>query len=507
MEFFIKSCHLDIEKTDCIIIGIFNTGELSIAANYLDKRSNDYISSLLKLGDIQGKLGQTLLLYNVPNILSKRILLVGCGEKAQLERIKFKKIIRKSVYVLKKVNVKKIIFALGELVMQDTKNSIYWITRIIVCSIKEFLNTNIKMNSVNKNLNIHLITFNLFKKNDFHAANFGLKDGLAISYGVMSAKNISNLPPNICHPLYLSEQSKKLSQKYKNNITVEVIDIDQMKSLGMNAYIAVGDGSKNKPFMSIIKYSGDNLINEKVIVLVGKGMTFDSGGISIKSANYMHEMKYDMCGAASVYGALIAAAELKLPLTIIGVLAGCENMLGGNSFRPGDVLTTMSGKTVEILNTDAEGRLVLCDVLTYLERFSPDIVIDIATLTGACVIALGDSASGFFSNNEKLFDEFSKAAKETNDKIWRLPLFPEYYKELTSRIADFSNVGKGKAGAITAACFLSNFTKNYAWAHLDIAGTAWKSGQNEEATGRPVELLCQFLLNQSKSVDYEKNDK
>jgi leucyl aminopeptidase len=207
-----------------------------------------------------------------------------------------------------------------------------------------------------------------------------------------------------------------------------------------------------------------------------------------------------MCGAAAVYGTLIMAAELQLPLTIIGILAGCENMPGGNSFRPGDVLTTMSGQTVEILNTDAEGRLVLSDVFTYLERFSPNIVIDIATLTGACVTALGESVSGLFTNNEDLASELNKASQETDDKIWRLPLFPEYQKELRSTIADFANIGKGKAGAITAACFLENFTKKYNWAHLDIAGTAWKSNKNEGATGRPVELLCQFLLNQSNYI-------
>jgi leucyl aminopeptidase len=336
------------------------------------------------------------------------------------------------------------------------------------------------------------------EKKYLHIANNSLKHALAINSGITAAKKLGNLPPNICNPLYLFLQAKKLSEKYKDKINVTSIDIKEMNSLGMNAYIAVGSGSKNKPYMSVIKYSGKNTIKqEKVIVLIGKGLTFDSGGISIKPSKNMNEMKYDMCGAAAVYGTLIAVAKLSLPLTVIGILAGCENMPGGNAFRPGDILTTMSGKTVEILNTDAEGRLVLCDVLTFVKRFSPDVVIDIATLTGACAVALGSHFSGLFSNDEKLACDLEKSSRQTNDKIWRLPLSSEYEKELNSSFADFSNVGKGKAGAITAACFLSQFSKEYTWAHLDIAGTAWKSGRNQGATGRPVELLSQFLLNES----------
>ncbi|ACL30169.1 leucyl aminopeptidase [Buchnera aphidicola] len=497
MNFFIKSCFLDKEKTDCIVVSVFELSELSDSAIYLDKCSNGHITSLIKLGDIQGKIGDTLMLYKVPKILSKRILLVGCGKKDEINIIRFKKILKNTIHAIKKKSIKNIVYSFSNINIDN----IYWMIRRMVLSLKESLYETIKINNTNiKNTNIHSITLNIIKKNDLFIAKTALKHALAIDHAITSTKNLSNLPPNICNPLYLSYKAQELSKKYENNIVVEIIDIKKMKELGMNAYIAVGNGSKNKPFMSVIKYSGNNIVNKKIIAFVGKGLTFDSGGISIKPALHMHEMKYDMCGAAAVYGTLIMAAELQLPLTVIGILSGCENMVGSHSFRPGDVLTTMSGQTVEILNTDAEGRLVLCDSLTYLERFSPDIVIDVATLTGACVTALGESVSGLFSNNEELSNQLLHASQETDDKIWSLPLFSEYHKELNSNIADFSNIGRGKAGAITAACFLSKFTKKYNWAHLDIAGTAWKSGKKSGATGRPVELLCQFLLNQSNYI-------
>ncbi|MCU4136865.1 leucyl aminopeptidase [Buchnera aphidicola (Sitobion miscanthi)] len=502
MNFFIKNCDLEKEKTDCIVISIFDGSKLSDSAVYLDKCSNGYITSLIKLGDIPGKIGDAMMLYNVPKIISKRILLVGCGKKNAINKLRFKEILKNTIKIVKKLSIKNIVFSFSEFRINNN-NNIYWMIRVIIISIKECLYKIIKINNNNsKSINIKNIILNISKKKDLFTAEISLKHALAIDHAITSAKNLSNLPPNICNPLYLSHKAKELSKKYKDNIIVEVIDIKKMKELGMNAYIAVGDGSRNKPFMSVIKYSGGNTINDKKIALVGKGLTFDTGGISIKPASHMHEMKYDMCGAAAVYGTLIMAAELQLPLTIIGILSGCENMLGANSFRPGDVLTTMSGQTVEILNTDAEGRLVLCDSLTYLERFSPNIVIDVATLTGACVTALGESVSGLFSNNKELENQLYNASQETDDKVWSLPLFSEYYKELSSDVADFSNIGKGKAGAITAACFLSNFTKKYNWAHLDIAGTAWKSGKNKGATGRPVELLCQFLLNQLNDIQH-----
>ncbi|QCI24649.1 leucyl aminopeptidase [Buchnera aphidicola (Muscaphis stroyani)] len=500
MNFCIKHHSLDDNQSDCIIVGIFENKILSCSAKKLDTKSNGYIMNLLESGDISGKIGHTLLIYNIPNVTVKRILLVGCGGVDLINKHEFKKILKHMVKALKNTVIKKAVCCLSELNIK--KNNIYWTVRIIINSITESLYKTFKLGNTLKEFdNLNEIILSISNKNDVNLSNVALQHGLAISKSVEAAKKMSNLPPNICNPLYLFLQSKKLESKYKNNIVVESVNSKEMSNLGMNAYVAVGKGSKNKPLMSIIKYSAANFNENKPIALVGKGLTFDSGGISIKSSEKMNEMKYDMCGAAAVYGCILMAAKLKLPLTIIGFLAGCENMLSSKSFRPGDILKTMSGQTVEILNTDAEGRLVLCDVLTYLNRFSPLTVIDIATLTGACVTALGDCASGLFSNDDSLADELNNAANQTDDKIWRLPLFSEYQKSLHSNFADFSNVGDGKAGAITAACFLSRFTQNYSWAHLDIAGTAWKSSKNAEATGRPVELLCQFLLNRSNYIN------
>ncbi|QCI23896.1 leucyl aminopeptidase [Buchnera aphidicola (Macrosiphoniella sanborni)] len=499
MNFFIKNSILEKEQTDCIVIAIFESCQLSDSANYLDKCSNHYITSLLQLNDIQGKIGDTLILYNIPNVISKRILLIGCGKKNELNKSNFKKIIKNSVEVLNKCSIKNVIYSVSELII-DIQDNIYWIVRCLLLSIRENTYKICKINSFKKNDVHHLyqVTINILIEHDLYNAQVSLKHALAISDALISAKNLSNLPPNICNPLYLANEAQKLHEKYPQNITVEVINVEEMKKLGMHAYVSVGNGSKNKPFMSVVKYSRKNSADKKIIALIGKGLTFDSGGISIKPSANMNYMKYDMCGAAAVYGTMIMAAELNLPLTIIGILSGCENMPSGQAFRPGDVLTTMSGKTVEILNTDAEGRLVLCDSLTYVRRFSPDIVIDIATLTGACVTALGKSISGLFSNNKNLEKQLYHASQQTDDKIWSLPLDPEYQKELTSHIADLNNTGtSSQAGAIIAACFLANFTKQYKWAHLDIAGTAWRSNKDKGATGRPVELLCQFLLNQS----------
>jgi leucyl aminopeptidase len=302
------------------------------------------------------------------------------------------------------------------------------------------------------------------------------------------------MPPNICTPAYLASQARRLADSCQY-ITTKVIGEQQMAELGMNAYLAVAKGSSNEAMMSVMEYKGHP--DAKPIVLVGKGLTFDSGGISIKPAEGMDEMKYDMGGAASVLGTMTALAELKPPINVIGVLAGAENMPDGKAYRPGDILTSMSGQTIEVLNTDAEGRLVLCDVLTYVERFEPESVVDIATLTGACVIALGSHASGLMSNHNPLAHELLNASELSGDKAWRLPLWDEYQEQIESPFADMVNTGGRPAGAITAGAFLSRFTKKYNWAHLDIAGTAWKSGKEKGSTGRPVPLLTQFLLNRA----------
>jgi leucyl aminopeptidase len=332
---------------------------------------------------------------------------------------------------------------------------------------------------------------NPISQEELAASEEALQQGLAIGYGMNLAKDLGNLAPNICTPTYLAEQASDIAKTYKLKVTI--LEQKDMEKLGMGALLAVARGSRQPPKLIALEYWGGTK-KEKPVVLVGKGITFDTGGISLKPAAEMDEMKYDMCGAASVFGTIAAVAKMGLSVNVVGIIPTTENMPGGNATKPGDVVTSMSGQTIEILNTDAEGRLILCDALTYAERYEPETIIDIATLTGACVIALGHVASGLLGNDEALAEELLNASNLAVDRAWRLPLFDDYQEQLKSNFADMANIGGRAAGTITAACFLSRFTKKYRWAHLDIAGTAWKSGKEKGATGRPVPLLTQFLI-------------
>jgi len=304
-------------------------------------------------------------------------------------------------------------------------------------------------------------------------------------------RTLGDMPPNICTPTYLSETAKELANDL--GLKVEILEESDMKNLGMNSLLSVSKGSIEKPKLISLSYQGNK--KSKPIVLVGKGVTFDTGGISLKPGQAMDEMKYDMCGAASVMGVMKAVALMKLPVNLTVVVPTVENMPAHNASKPGDVVKSMSGQTIEILNTDAEGRLILCDALTYVQKYDPEIVIDVATLTGACIIALGKVNSGLMSNNQALADEIIKASESSNDGVWQLPISDEYDEQLKSNFADMANIGGREAGSVTAACFLARFTKDYKWAHLDIAGTAWNSGANKGATGRPVPLLSEIILN------------
>jgi len=335
------------------------------------------------------------------------------------------------------------------------------------------------------------------KRSDLPDGEKAVREGLAISTGVSLAKDLGNLPGNICTPGYLAKQASDMENNY-SSLKVSVIEQEQMEELGMGALLSVTRGSREAPKLIIAEYQGGK-DNEKPIVLVGKGVTFDSGGISLKAGAAMDEMKYDMCGAASVLGTLTACAELKLPLNVIGVIPTVENMPDGAASKPGDIVTSMSGQTIEVLNTDAEGRLILCDALTYCERFKPDSVVDIATLTGACVVALGRHASGVMGNHNPLVHDLLNAGKTSGDRAWELPLWDEYNDQLKSNFADIPNIADRTAGTITAACFLSRFTQKLHWAHMDIAGTAWVSGEKKGATGRPVPLLTQFLIDRCEN--------
>jgi leucyl aminopeptidase len=318
-----------------------------------------------------------------------------------------------------------------------------------------------------------------------------LAESVATAEGAALARTLGNLPPNICTPAYLADEAKKLARQYK--LGIEVLERADMEKLGMGALLAVARASHLPPKFIVLRYNG-GAKGRKPVVLVGKGITFDTGGISIKPAADMDEMKFDMSGAGSVLGAIRALAGMKAPVNVVGIVPTCENMPGGHATRPGDIVTSMSGQTVEILNTDAEGRLILCDALTYAARFDPAAVVDIATLTGACVVALGHVASGLFANDQKLADELRDAADDAWDRVWQMPLWDDYQEQLRSNFADFANIGGRPGGAITAACYLSRFTRKLRWAHLDVAGTAWKSGREKGSTARPVPLLVRFVL-------------
>lgn len=497
MEFSVKSGSLEKQRSACIVVGVFEPRRLSPIAEQLDKISDGYISALLRRGELEGKPGQTLLLHHVPNVLSERILLIGCGKERELDERQYKQVIQKTINTLNDTGSMEAVCFLTELHVKGRNN--YWKVRQAVETAKETLYSfdQLKTNKSEPRRPLRKMVFNVPTRRE-------------LTSGGARSSTVWRLPPGlkqrkisaICRrisvtPLTSLHKARQLADSYSKNVITRVIGEQQMKELGMHSYLAVGQGSQNESLMSVIEYKGNASEDARPIVLVGKGLTFDSGGISIKPSEGMDEMKYDMCGAAAVYGVMRMVAELQLPINVIGVLAGCENMPGGRAYRPGDVLTTMSGQTVEVLNTDAEGRLVLCDVLTYVERFEPEAVIDVATLTGACVIALGHHITGLMANHNPLAHELIAASEQSGDRAWRLPLGDEYQEQLESNFADMANIGGRPGGAITAGCFLSRFTRKYNWAHLDIAGTAWRSGKAKGATGRPVALLAQFLLNRA----------
>lgn len=479
----ISSTQWQSMHTQCLVVGIFENQELSPTAQTIDQLSGGFLSHLQAQGDLSGKQAHCLLLHRVPNINAERLLVIGFGKRHELNERQFKQAIQKAIELLTQTPVNNALFALEEIALKA--RSAYWSQRFAVENILEqFYRYDEFKTTSSPTSNIEILNF-------IGEEQQAIIHAQAVALGVKKAKDIANCPPNVCNPRYLADCALALAEDYAT-INTTIIDEAQMAELGMNSYLAVSRGSANEAFMSIIEYR--NHPTAKPIVLVGKGMTFDSGGLSIKPAEAMDEMKYDMGGAAAVYGTMKALAELNLPLNVIGVLAGCENMPDANAYRPGDIIKTMSGKTVEVLNTDAEGRMVLCDALTYVERFEPAVVIDIATLTGACMIALGAHNSGLISSDDSLAEKMLSASQLACDKAWRLPMGEEYQEQLKSNFADLAHIGGRLGGAITAGVFLSNFAQKYPWAHLDIAGTAWKSGAAKGATGRPVPLLTQFLI-------------
>lgn len=500
MELGVKSGHHEKQRTDCVVVGIFESRRLSPAAELLDTASGQYLTQIIRRGDCEGKLGDSLLLHHVPNILAERVLLVGCGKERELNDTAFKKLITTTVKLLNETGSLDATCFLTELNVKS--RDLQWNLRQAAMAA---LNTLYRFDEYKTGLPAPRRPLKKFiltvpSRRALGMAEKCLAEGLAISRGMSFTKNLGNQPANICTPSYLAKQALKMADKAPR-LTTTVLDEKELRALNMGAFLAVTQASPEPPKFIIMHYKGARK-DKKPILLVGKGVTFDTGGNSLKQPPNMIGMKYDMCGAATVLGVLQAVVELDLPLNIIGVIPSCENMIGGKATRPNDIVTTMSQKTVEILNTDAEGRLILCDALTYCERFHPEVVIDIATLTGACLATLGHVASGLLSNHNPLANDLLQAGQIADDKAWQLPLWDDYQEQLDSPHADMANIGGAYAGTITAACFLSRFTEKFHWAHLDVAGTACEfTGKSQGATGRPVPLLMHYLLDRCAATE------
>ncbi len=499
MEFSIKSGSPEKQRSACIVVGVFQPRKLSASAEVIDQSAKHALNDLLNRGDMEGKAGSTLLLHNVPGTLSDRVLLVGLGKEKEFREKAYRDAIATTVRTLNETGAVDGTIFLTELPVKD--RDVTWRIRqatiIALETLYRFDQLKSKKETVRRPL--RKLTF-CVARSEAATAELALAEGQAIADGQKLMKDLANLPGNFCTPTYLAQQAKVLAKEF--GLGIEVLEHADMQKLGMNTLLAVAQGSREPPKFIVLKYRGGKS-DAKPIVLVGKGITFDTGGISLKPPAEMDEMKYDMSGAASVFGTLKAAALMKLPLNVIGVIPTTENMPGGAAIKPGDVVTSMSGQTVEILNTDAEGRLILCDALTYVERFSPACVIDIATLTGACVVALGSVVSGLFTSNDDLAGELLDAGQDAYDRAWRLPLWDDYQEQLKSNFADMANIGTRMGGAITAACFLARYTGKYEWAHLDVAGTAYRGGEKKGSTGRPVPLLTHFLLGRAEAMQHK----
>jgi len=503
MEFSIKTSSAEKQHHNCVIVGVYESQKLSDAAKTIDELSAGYLAAILKRGDMDGKPDATLMLHNVPGMHSDRVLLVGLGKEGEFSEKQYSKAVRASVKAVAASGASEAVTYLAELPVKDLS-----IRRRVALLVEVALDATYRFNAIKRKKEasedqdskktIKRLTIHISEAAQIKEAEAGLADGKALGAGVSLTKDLGNLPPNVCTPTYLAEQALELGKAY--GLKIEVLERDALEKLGMGSFLAVAQGSEQPPKLIVLQHL-KGAAEQKPVVLVGKGITFDTGGISLKPGAEMDEMKYDMCGAASVLGTFRTIAEMDLPLNVIGIIPTCENMPDGRATRPGDVLTSMSGLTIEVLNTDAEGRLILCDALTYAERFEPSAVVDIATLTGACVIALGHHATGLFSNNDDLAKELLQAGEKALDRAWHMPLWDDYQPQLDSNFADMGNIGGRAAGSITAACFLSRFTKKYEWAHLDIAGTAWKSGKEKGGTGRPVPLLTRFLVGRSQQAN------
>lgn len=497
MEYSCKTGTPNTLRTGCLLVGVFDNNRLSPMGADLDAAIGGQLKKILKRRDFSGKCGQTQLLYELRDCTAARVMLVGLGGEKDFGAKVFADALLPAFQQLEKSGSTDAMVLIPN--KADADDS-YRLVRAAVSAADEaaYRFDECKSDSEAPKKPLRRVGFLVHTKAQLSAAERAASHGRAIGIGMRRAKDLANLPGNICTPTYLAEQAQALGRG-KRKLKVSVLSEKQMAKLGMGSLLSVSRGSRQQARLIVMEYKGGKT-GSKPIALVGKGLTFDAGGISIKPSAAMDEMKYDMCGGASVIGTLTACAELELPINVVGIVPSSENLPDGDANKPGDIVTSMSGQTIEVLNTDAEGRLILCDALTYTERFEPAAVIDIATLTGACIIALGDQASGLMANDDELAGEILDAGEACDDRAWQLPLWDGYQKQLDSNFADMANIGGRGAGTITAACFLSRFAKSFKWAHLDIAGTAWKTGAAKGATGRPVPLLTEFLLRRARVV-------
>ncbi|MGV6808254.1 MAG: leucyl aminopeptidase [bacterium] len=493
-------------ETDCLLVAVFSGEDqaLSHAAQMIDEATDQAISTHLSFGDFNGELNSTTLLYQATGIAAKRVLLVGCGEQASFNVKKLAQVSHTAAIQLLTMNIHQATSCLASALPTD--HAPQALQQCVLAQAKAaYRFVDYKSDAPEApTLSECLFAVAMDAEADhtrYEALTQSFAESVAIAHGMSLTKDLANLPSNVCTPSYLAEQAHEQFVDYEQ-LSVQILEESDMEALNMGAFLSVGKGSDEPSKFILLEYNGAATDAEQApIVLVGKGITFDTGGISIKPSGAMDEMKYDMGGAASVFGAMKACCELQLPINVVAAIAAAENMPSGRASKPGDIVTTMSGQTVEILNTDAEGRLVLCDALTYIGKYQPKAVIDLATLTGACIVALGHHISGLMANDDELATQLAQAGDYAQDAVWRLPMTDDYQNQLKSNFADIPNIGADRsAGTITAACFLSRFTQAYRWAHIDIAGTAWQSGAKKGATGRPVPLLTQFLIEQSKAL-------
>ena len=498
MQFICKAATLNQYKSDCAVIFVDPEAVLSTAAKEADTLCEGALTAAIKAGDLKAQTGASLWLYS-PKGNAARILVIATHNKAAAT---------KDSHLIDNEGLRELTQSTAKALL--TKDIAHASIQLDTLTLVDSITAETLAHQLSYELEyatyrytatkpshaplpaIKKVTFAHSDKDSIKLLKAGTATGYATAKGVNVARELGNLPGNICTPTYLAQQAKKLATNC-TTLTTKVLSEAEMEKLGMHSLLSVSAGSEQPAKLIVMEYKGKT--TKAPNVLVGKGITFDTGGISLKPGSGMDEMKFDMCGAASVLGTFQALVEMKAKVHVIGVIAAAENMPNGNATKPGDVVTSMAGKTIEILNTDAEGRLVLCDALTYVERFKPKSVVDIATLTGACVIALGHHATGLYANQQTLADKLLKAGQATHDRAWQMPLWDEYGKQLKSNFADLANIGGRAGGSVTAACFLSEFTKAYPWAHLDIAGSAWHSGGKKGATGRPVALLLNYLLN------------